>query len=80
MILQLPSFLDASSDKRVGVWGHGMVEKNLLNLVGDWGGNRVFNWWKNLLNSMRKQGEKTEDSINEKPPKLDEEMRRKTDL
>ncbi len=29
---------------------------------------------------MRKQGGKPGDSIDEKPPKLDEEMRRKTDL
>ncbi len=29
--------------------------------------------------SMRKRGEKTGDSIDEKPPKLDKEIRRKTD-
>ncbi len=29
---------------------------------------------------MRKQGGKIGDSINEKPPKLDEKTRRKTDL
>ncbi len=29
---------------------------------------------------MRKRGEKTRDLIDEKPPKLDEETRRKTDL
>ncbi len=29
---------------------------------------------------MKKQGEKTKDSINEKPSKLDEETKRKTDL
>ena len=39
----------------------------------------MFNWWKNLLNSIRKRGEKTGDSIDEKPPKLDKKTRRKTD-
>ncbi len=35
---------------------------------------------KNLLNSMKEQGGKPGDSINEKLPKLDEETKRKTDL
>ncbi len=40
----------------------------------------MFNWWKNLLNSMRKREKKTGGLINEKPPKLNKETRRKTDL
>ena len=32
---------------------------------------------KNFLNSMRKRGGKTGDLINEKPPKLNEKMRKK---
>ncbi len=40
----------------------------------------MFNWQKNLLNLMRKQEGKTKGLINKKPPKLNEETKRKTDL
>ncbi len=35
---------------------------------------------KNLLNLIRKRRGKTEDSINEKPPKLNKKTSKKTDL
>ncbi len=41
MILQLSSLLDKSSDEHIGIWDHGIGGENLLNPVGDWGGNRV---------------------------------------
>ncbi len=37
----------------------------------------MFNWWKNLLNSERKQGEKTGGSIDEKPPNSIKKQRKK---
>ena len=63
MTLQLPFLLDASSNKRIAFEIMALVEKNLLN-------------------SMRKQGrkpEKIEDLINDKPPKLDEKIKKKID-
>lgn len=58
MTLQLTFFLDASSDKHITFEIIALVRKNFLNLVGNWRGNHVFNWWINLLNSMKKQGGK----------------------
>ena len=42
MILQLPFFLDASSNKRVTFEIIALVGKNLLNLVGNWEKNHVY--------------------------------------
>ncbi len=42
MILQLPSLLNASFDKRIDVWGYGFGIENFLNPVEDWVGNHVY--------------------------------------
>ncbi len=43
MILKLPFLLYTNSDKRISVWDLGFGEENLLNLIGDWEGNYLFN-------------------------------------
>ena len=56
------------------VWDYGFGEKNLLNPVENGRENRVCQLVKNLLNSMKKRGRKSETLINEKPSNL---MRKK---
>ncbi len=43
MTLQLPFLLDASFDKRIVFKIMVLIENNLLNLVGNWKKNRMFN-------------------------------------
>ena len=78
MILQL-LFLDVSSDKYIDIWNHCFGKKNLLNPIKNWEKNRIFNWWKNLLNLIKKQRRKPKEVlIDEKSLKFDKKTRRKT--
>ena len=54
MILQLPFFLDASSDECITFEIMALVKKNLLNPVKNYRENYIFNWSNNFLNSIRK--------------------------
>ena len=76
MILQLPFFLDVSSNKHVCSWDHGF-EKNFLNLMRHWGENCKYELVNNFLNLIRKRGRKLEDLINKKSLKLDKKTKKK---
>ncbi len=54
-------------------------EKILPNLISNGGGNHIYQLVKNLLNLMKKRGEKPEELIDEKPPKLGKKTMIKTD-
>ncbi len=80
MALQLSSLLDASFDKHIVFEIIAWVGKKPLKSSGKLKKKLyVFQLVKNLLNLMRKRGRKPGETINEKPSKLNEETRKKTD-
>lgn len=72
-------FFNISTNKRIGVWDHDLIEKNLLQLEENWGGNYLYQFVKNLLNLIRQQKKKLGGLINGKLPELDKKIMRKID-